>query len=150
MALGVNKYTSNAASEPVKRNTQNMAQALKQKAGGDTRPPCGPPVPANSNRKATRQIERESEPQPFKSHSQHQERRYMNHTKTGRPARGSRVPANSNRKATRQTERESEPQPFKSHSQHQERRYMNHTETGRPARGSRVPANSNGRATRQT
>ena len=127
----VNKYTRNAASEPVKRNTQKTAQTLKQKAGGDTRPPRGSRGPANPNRKTTRQTERESERQPFKSHSQHQERRDMNHTKTGRPARGSRGPANSNGKATRQTERESQRQPLGSHSQHQERRDMNHTKTGR-------------------
>ena len=129
--MGVNKYTRNAAPEPVKRNTQKTAQTLKHKAVGYTRPPRGSRVPTNSNRKATRQTERESERQPFKSHSQHQERRDMNHTKTGRPARGSRVPANSSGKATRQTERESERQPLRSYSQHQERRAMNHTKTGR-------------------
>ena len=46
--VGVNKYTRNAAPEPVKRNTQKTAQTLKQKAVGDTRPPRGSRVPANS------------------------------------------------------------------------------------------------------
>ena len=48
------------------------------------RPPRGSRVPANTNGKATRQAERESERQPLRSHSQHQERRDMNHNKTSR------------------------------------------------------------------
>ena len=48
------------------------------------RPARGSRVPANSNGKATRQTERESERQPLRSYSQHQERRDMNHNKTGR------------------------------------------------------------------